>query len=433
MFIRNFRERNTSIMKKITLIPIALLLALLSLAQATDSKNTYVIRGNIVDHSTHESIKDVDVFLSKTTFNAISDQQGEYFLKNVLPGNYDMVFRAEGYEKLVVNVNISGSEVVEIDAFLLKEFTEENIHSSPEKIINDEWRENLEHFRSIFLGSSENAKSCEIINPEILTFAVDDKNQLSVSADEELQIINRALGYELNVTIKDFSWNLNSDTGYFLNLIQMNELKAIRATEASQWAANRITTYDQSLRKFLYTLTLDTPDHGSKYKISYDNAINNIGFDSFNRSASLFSSYAVKPRGIHSGKIVKVTDRHIVRGEFPESDLSNVHLFEIESNYNSIAVLPHPGMIAGNDIHIYWTSKKEMIHLGQIPTPESERLSFIGHGNDNDKKKYIAVDNYGILLNPLEVVVSGYWANDRIADFLPHNYHPVLRYLAATQ
>ncbi len=269
------------------------------------------------------------------------------------------------------------------------------------------------------------------MNPDVLSFNMDKQNRFTVTADDDLHIKNHALGYELFVTIQRFSWDLDSNTGYFLNLIRMNEMETGTPEELSQWAANRAATFDESLRKFLYTLTLDSPTAGFAYTYNVSDSPSNNSIDNLHTaSSSIFSSYAVKARGPQSGRFIKITEPSVIKDAFPAKEYSDIHLFEIRSNYDEIAVLPDYRPGTGNAVwNNYIPDWND--HQGNIPNPESERLSFIGHIQDSDQLRYLAVDSYGNLLNPLDIVVSGYWAQDRLAEFLPFNYKPESKNLAA--
>jgi hypothetical protein len=142
-------------MNNFTIAPLAILIALISLNQVIAEENTYSIKGNVLDHATKNSIEQAEVFLSKTTFNTISSESGTYEMDDILPGNYDLVFQAEGYQRLVVNVNISGNHVIEIDAFLLKESIDKSKTTESKTVYNNEWKQKLQKFRAIFLGSGK--------------------------------------------------------------------------------------------------------------------------------------------------------------------------------------------------------------------------------------------------------------------------------------
>ena len=67
-------------------------------------------------------------------------------------------------------------------------------------------REEMEKmFRREFLGSSSNAKKCEIRNLENVSLHYSSKTKtLSASCEEPLQIFNPRLGYELKYYLDDF-------------------------------------------------------------------------------------------------------------------------------------------------------------------------------------------------------------------------------------
>ena len=67
------------------------------------------------------------------------------------------------------------------------------------------WRRQLKQFEKAFLGTSENARACTLLNPEYLSFTSEKRGQLEASASAPLIIENRALGYRIEYLLDAFS------------------------------------------------------------------------------------------------------------------------------------------------------------------------------------------------------------------------------------
>ncbi|NNU33189.1 hypothetical protein HK413_01560 [Mucilaginibacter sp. S1162] len=122
---------------------------------------------------------------------------------------------------------------------------------------------NFNLFKENFLGTSANARQCEIINPEIINFST-QKGLLLADADDFLIIKNNRLGYRIHYLLKDFSYNSNDKLTLYHGDFSFEELEGTDA-DKSKWAKNRAETYQgfvyafftvglhqQHCRKWLY-------------------------------------------------------------------------------------------------------------------------------------------------------------------------------------
>src|SRR6202012_6011664 len=58
------------------------------------------------------------------------------------------------------------------------------------------WKKNWEEFRKAFIGTSENAKNCEVINPHVVNMVNSGRRHtLEAWSNDFLVIENKALGY----------------------------------------------------------------------------------------------------------------------------------------------------------------------------------------------------------------------------------------------
>jgi len=68
-----------------------------------------------------------------------------------------------------------------------------------------DWKRNYAAFKKEFIGTDENAKNCEIINPHILNLTYNPTKQiLHADADEFLIVENKSLGYRVKYLLNDF-------------------------------------------------------------------------------------------------------------------------------------------------------------------------------------------------------------------------------------
>lgn len=109
-------------MKKRQVMFIITLLLALSYAFAGQ---TGKISGRVVDSEKKEPLPGTNVFLEGTTFGAITDLNGYYFIINIPPGKYTLVFRSMGYktkkiEGINVNVDATTTQSTELSATVIE-------------------------------------------------------------------------------------------------------------------------------------------------------------------------------------------------------------------------------------------------------------------------------------------------------------------------
>ena len=130
-----------------------------------------------------------------------------------------------------------------------------------------EWRENLKRFKTLFFGTSRNAKKCKIVNPEILDFEYDQKyERFTAKAIPALHIENHALGYRIQLYLMEFGLRGFLE-GKCLFKSKYQHLSPKNQKEEEQWRKNRLKAYNGSLRHFITALaskTLDTDKSSEK-------------------------------------------------------------------------------------------------------------------------------------------------------------------------
>ena len=128
------------------------------------------------------------------------------------------------------------------------------------------WVEWGEQFKSYFIGSTQLAKYCKLLNPEVIKFRFNSKtNKLRAFTNEMLVFENRSLGYRIRYVLSKFEIDFNYHTFSFKGYPLLEELKTTNIKEANKWNQLRNETYNGSIRHFMRSL--------------YFNQLENEGFE----------------------------------------------------------------------------------------------------------------------------------------------------------
>jgi len=160
------------------------------------------ITGVVTNSESKKPLARASVFLSNSSVGTITADDGSFALYSIRPGQYTMIVSILGYENYSKVVMV-GSDPIKLDIKLAQKplMLREVVISSA-----SDWKKNYEQFRKQFIGSDENAKYCEIINPHLLNLSYNQTKQiLSANTDQFLIIENKALGYRVKFLVDSFS------------------------------------------------------------------------------------------------------------------------------------------------------------------------------------------------------------------------------------
>ncbi len=214
------------------------------------------IHGVVTDRVTGEPLVFVNVFLANTTIGSTTDDGGRYSIDGIPFGSYELVVSMMGYEvetlQLVFAEPDMGERNFELKARVI-ELPEVEVEA--EEVIA--WREHLATFKKEFLGLSESAEKCQLLNPEVLDFSYDEVSRtLRASAAAPLEIVNRALGYKIHGILLSFS--LSRGKCQYVLKPKFEELTPEDEKERKKWEMQRLRSYNGSFRHFITALSEGT-------------------------------------------------------------------------------------------------------------------------------------------------------------------------------
>ena len=346
------------------------------------------ITGMVIDDSSNTAIEFANVFLAQTTLGCTTDQNGQFEIKNVPPGSYEIVASRVGFTLRSLRLSITQSETRQLRIKLRPSpiIHGEVVVSAPEPT---RWRDQLQKFLKLFLGTTPNANRCKIINPEVLDF--DEYNDVFVAtARAPLEIDNKALGYHIRFELTSFRLEpkrfqigprfLRSDVLVCEGFPHYTTLTPGTEGEGERWIENRKRAFGGSLRHFLSALVTGNLNE-SEYEVNLmpqirlqNTPIDRTRISSGNTDLILSTTASREYRHLRFRGFLEV---EYTRGT-------------LEQDYDLLRK-------RGTDSQVSWVE-----------------LNYDS----------VSVNSRGLIREGFPTKVYGYWAWKRLADLLPLDYEP---------
>lgn len=237
-------------------IALALMTVFLAPALVAQPAVKGTLSGRVLDDSTGFPISNVNVFLSGTSLGTTTDEKGEFVLRGIPPGTYELVTSIVGYQVDVRQVRVTGAADGPEDTRL-----KPMVYGLPMVEISapdqGEWRENLKTFTELLLGYSANASSCTILNPHGIDFVVDpEAGTFTAKADQPLIIENQALGYRIEYVLRQFE--LKGGILKYNGHSKFVDLESSDEEQLTMWKLNRWKAYRGSMQHLLASMAQRT-------------------------------------------------------------------------------------------------------------------------------------------------------------------------------
>jgi len=334
------------------------------------------VYGRVIDDSTSAPIVNANVFIAGSMMGTSSDTNGRFEIREVPRGSYELTASCIGYSMSTASVQLLAGSDCEMELRLKPRnldlgIVEVTAPRSPA------WNKSLEAFTKLLLGSTPEASECRILNPEVLHFYGDASTQLQAEAEQELTIDNLALGYRMHLSLGSFRFD-----GHWVSTVwkvRYEELRASNEAQRTGWEKGRERAYAGSLRHFLVALT--------------NGELEENGFEMMNGATPrqmLRNTWLYKARGkdIAEGP---TAGRWLIRFKGP---------LVVMNDQTRVEVGFVPGHAAGMG---GWRPEVSTLEL---------------------PKGSVLVDSRGQVLDQLAVKVTGDWAKDGLAKYLPLEFQP---------
>jgi hypothetical protein len=232
-----------------------IILILLCLSVLTDLQSQS-FKGKVVDQATDSAIYNAAIFFNGTSNGTLSDRNGFFEID------------ISGYRNMPLTINALGYYSVSITDFTSDKviFLSPKLHELNEVVISEKKakrnlsarKRNLEIFRTQFLGSTFNARNCEILNESDIYLSFNGPG-IKAFAYKPLQIRNKSLGYSIIYFLDRFEYNGRTGSLTLLgNIIFKDEISSLEEDQRSKIERRRVDTYLGSRMHFFRSLWENT-------------------------------------------------------------------------------------------------------------------------------------------------------------------------------
>ncbi len=223
-----------------TIVILASVLASLSAFAQTGS-----ISGRVIDSETLEPLPFANVFINNTTLGMPTTPEGTFLIRNVPVGNPEVVFSFVGYQTYQVRITIKDNEEYKMNIKLIplnEQLNEVQVRAGRDKA----WEKQVKKFEKIFLGSDDLGRQCTILNRYVIDFPENKDGKFTAVASAPIEVDNDALGYKVVYYLRSFAAD---DENYsIVGNARFEEKPARTAEEALRWYNNRREAYHGSAR-----------------------------------------------------------------------------------------------------------------------------------------------------------------------------------------
>ncbi|WP_373523999.1 carboxypeptidase-like regulatory domain-containing protein [Aquiflexum sp.] len=365
-------------MKKLTCILFLFCIPFLGFGQ------TGTIIGKVTDYQTGEPLPFCNVFINNTTIATTTDFDGNYELKDLAEGEYEIGFSFIGYQAIQKPASLKPGGQLTISVALVsleQELSDVEIKASRDRA----WERDLRKFKNYFLGNDNMAAQCEILNPWVIDFPDDNSNNnFKAVAFQPIEIKNNALGYSLTFDLKEFAFT--PQYSIISGATRFVEMETDDAKTQQLWQKNRLDTYLKSPANMFRAMIQN--NHNQEGFYLYGDKPG--GSASQNMRSDVFSSelgksiVEYKPENLVSAGRKPGEYRILMKGRI------EIHYEKGYSTVNTYKDAPYP---------ISWLEVK---------------------GN------YVNISSNGMVLNPQDVTFSGDMDKRKVSALLPMDYKPTL-------
>ena len=290
-------------MRKITLV-----IVLINFCTITYNQ---IIKGTIQDQSTKNPISFAAVYFNGTYVGTHSDQNGNFEIDISKNKSMPLIVSALGYYSNAVS-DLSSDKYYRI---YLKpkifELDDVVISTRGKAKIRRERKANIKIFRKIFIGQTQNAKKCEIVNENDLMFKYSSfVDTISALAIKPLLIENKALGYRISYYLDKFEYSEQTDYFYFYGNIMFLEDSTTREKRTQSYERRREIAFLGSRMHFFRTLWGNDLDSSGYSVLDINNNI--LCYDDLVIQADSLSKYLKNMGILEISYTKKIPKTHII-------------------------------------------------------------------------------------------------------------------------
>jgi hypothetical protein len=211
------------------------------------------LAGKVLAADNKVPVASANVYISNSSVGTVTDEKGQFIIRNFPPGRYDLVVSCIGYETQVIT--LSSSQLPPVLTILLKPKINELQEVIVEPYEKNGWEKWGSFFMENFIGTSAFSRDCKLLNKDVIKFRFSKKsNTLKAIANDRLVIENRALGYVLKYDLTRFEYDFGTRIFLYQGYPLFEEMETKRKGLQKRWMENREDAYYGSVMHFMRSL-----------------------------------------------------------------------------------------------------------------------------------------------------------------------------------
>jgi hypothetical protein len=211
-----------------------------------------VVKGTICDQYTKIPIDYALVYINGTFVGTHTDKNGNFELNISKNSTMPLTVSALGYYS---NTLTGFSRDTVFSVFLTPKVFELTEVVVTDKANSKARKTNLKLFKDAFLGTTQNARNCKIINENDIKLMCNSNNDtLKAFCTKPIQIDNKALGYKISYYLDKFEYDRRSNSFFFRGNIIFNEDLKTSNTQKRRFERRRKSAYLGSRMHFFRAL-----------------------------------------------------------------------------------------------------------------------------------------------------------------------------------
>ena len=213
----------------------------------------FSLSGKVVGSDNNLPIASANVYFNNSSKGTITNENGYFKIANFAPGKYELVVSCIGFLPKIINISTSNltNELV----IQLSPKTEELTEVIVAPFDKDGWAKWGKFFLELFIGTSEYANDCKLINKDAIKFRYNKKkNKLEAFSLDRLVMENNSLGYFLKYDLVRFEYDFSSHIFIYQGYPFFEEMESTKKAVNKKWLSNRVDAYNGSLMHFMRSL-----------------------------------------------------------------------------------------------------------------------------------------------------------------------------------
>ncbi|WP_045690263.1 carboxypeptidase-like regulatory domain-containing protein [Hymenobacter sp. AT01-02] len=393
-----------------------LVLALLMGAGSYQAHGQGTLSGIVRDSLTREPLELASIFLASTTYGASTNDKGQFSVRNVPAGQYDLIISYLGYSLYKRTITVgNGPQTLDLQLKPSTQHLQEVVVRPGSNRPGD-----YEKFAETFLGRTVFSRQCRIRNPKAVYVQYNaDRNELTASSPTFLQVDNAALGYRIKYYGLEFTLNFREQYMSFYGWPVFQEMKPRNERQRQQWLQNRQRAYRGSLPHFLRSVYL-----------------NQVAAEGF-----LVQKMRVvpNPRFPRADSLAKALRQARHNQPFSPADQDSIARWtKVPRAFSLLYTAPRPiDSLRETDSGRVWLRFRDYVQITyrhEAPDPNYQPVRPVGAPSLPAPTQQVStlmlhplraeVQANGQLLEPLAVFTDGYWGFEKMGEFLPTDYLP---------